>query len=105
MLIFIMAGSFAYSLSDSIAPLSYPNPPPNLVIRPEISGLWSIPDPPKVLNTRRRGAPTEAYGAIRRKEERSKATPPIDFAQDRESFDFAQDREPVERPVERQMMP
>ncbi len=48
---------------------------------------------------------TEAYGALRRKpveslkverEERSKATPP---------FDFAQDRELVERLVERQMMP
>ena len=48
---------------------------------------------------------TEAYVVIRRKpfeslkierEERSKAT---------QSFDFAQDREPVERPVERQMMP
>ncbi len=35
---------------------------------------------------------TETYGAIRRKEERSKATPPLDFAQGRE-------------PVERQMMP
>jgi hypothetical protein len=53
---------------------------------------------------------TEAYGVIRRKpveslqverEERSKATPPFDFAQGRESFGFAQDREPVER----QMMP
>jgi len=41
----------------------------------------------------------------RRGEERSKATVPFDFAQGRESFDFAQDREPVERPVERQMMP
>jgi len=29
----------------------------------------------KVLDARRRGATTEAYGAIRRKEERSKATP------------------------------
>ena len=48
---------------------------------------------------------TEPYGAIRRKEERSKAILPFDFAQGRESFDFAQDREPVERPVERQMMP
>jgi hypothetical protein len=38
----------------------------------------------------------EAYGAIRRKEERSKATQP---------FGFAQDREPAERSVERQMMP
>ena len=28
----------------------------------------------KVLDARRRGATTEAYGAIRRKEERSKAT-------------------------------
>ena len=73
----------------------------------------------KVLDARRRGATTEAYGAIRRKpveslkverEERSKATPPFgfaqghesfDLAQDRESFDFAQDRELVERLVER----
>jgi hypothetical protein len=46
----------------------------------------------KVLGARRRGATTEAYGAIRRKEERSKATPPFGFAQGRES-------------VERQMMP
>ena len=59
----------------------------------------------KVLDARRRGGTTEAYRAIRRKKERSKATPPFDFAQGRESFDFAQDREPVERPVERQMMP
>jgi hypothetical protein len=29
----------------------------------------------KVLDARRRGATTEAYGAIRRKEEGSKATP------------------------------
>jgi hypothetical protein len=29
----------------------------------------------KVLDARRRGATTEAYEAIRRKEERSKATP------------------------------
>jgi hypothetical protein len=29
----------------------------------------------KVLDARRQGATTEAYGAIRRKEERSKATP------------------------------
>jgi len=29
----------------------------------------------KALDARRRGAKTEAYGAIRRKEERSKATP------------------------------
>jgi len=29
----------------------------------------------KVLDARRRGVTTEAYGAIRRKEERSKATP------------------------------
>jgi len=29
----------------------------------------------KVLDARRRGATTEAHGAIRRKEERSKATP------------------------------
>jgi hypothetical protein len=55
----------------------------------------------KVLGARRRGATTEAYGAMRRKpverlkverEERSKATPPFDFSQGRE-------------PVERQMMP
>jgi hypothetical protein len=38
------------------------------------------------------------YGArpTGRREKRSKAASP---------FDFAQDREPVERPVERQMMP
>jgi hypothetical protein len=59
----------------------------------------------KILDARRRGATSEAYGATRRKEERSKATPPFGFAQDRESFDFAQDREPVERLVEWQMMP
>jgi hypothetical protein len=29
----------------------------------------------KVLDARQRGATTEAYGVIRRKEERSKATP------------------------------
>jgi hypothetical protein len=54
------------------------NPPPNLGIKSEISRLWSIPD--------------HQYGAIRRKEERSKATPPFGFSQGRE-------------PVERQMMP
>jgi hypothetical protein len=46
----------------------------------------------KVLDARRQGATTEAYGAIRCKEERSKATPPFDLAQGREL-------------VERQMMP
>ncbi|MCG6982603.1 MAG: hypothetical protein LJE88_14475 [Deltaproteobacteria bacterium] len=46
----------------------------------------------KVLDARRRGATTEAYGVIRRKEERLKGTPPFDFAQGRE-------------PAERQMMP
>jgi hypothetical protein len=35
----------------------------------------SILDIKKVLDARRRGATTEAYEAIRRKEERSKATP------------------------------
>ena len=72
----------------------------------------SAPDPPiKELDTRRRGATTEAYGgAIRRKKERSQATPPFDFAQGRESFDFAQDRKSFDfvqdrEPVERQMMP
>ena len=59
----------------------------------------------KVLDANRRGATTEAYSAVRRKKERAKTTPPFDFAQGRESFDSAQDREPVERPVERQMMP
>ena len=67
-----------------------------------------------VLDARRQGATTEAYGVIHRKpveslkverEERSKATPPFDLSQGRESFDFAQDREPVERPVDGQMMP
>jgi len=46
----------------------------------------------KASDARRRGATTEAYGAIRRKEERAKATPPFDFAQGHE-------------PVEWQMMP
>jgi hypothetical protein len=53
-------------------------------------GLFLITS--KVLDARRRGVTTETYGAIRRKEERSKATPPFDFAQGRE-------------PVERQMLP
>ena len=51
----------------------------------------------KVLDARRRGATTEAYGTIRRKEKRSKETPPFDFAWGRETFDPAQDREPPER--------
>jgi hypothetical protein len=59
----------------------------------------------KVLDARRRGVTTEAYGAIRRKEERSKATPPFGFTQGHEPvewpFDSAQGREHVER----QMMP
>jgi hypothetical protein len=46
----------------------------------------------KVLDVRRRGATTEAYGVIRRREERSKTTQPFGLAQGRE-------------PVERQMMP
>ncbi len=37
----------------------------------------------KVLDVRRRGATTEAYGVIRREEERSKATRPFDLAQHR----------------------
>jgi len=53
-------------------------------------GIFLIPS--TVLDARRRGATTEAYGAIRRKEERSKATLPFGFSQGRE-------------PVERQMMP
>ena len=73
-----------------------PNPPSNLVIGTHISGLWSFLIASKVLDANRRGATTEAYSAVRRKKERAKTTPP---------FDFAQDREPVERPVERQMMP
>jgi len=44
-------------------------------MKAEISRLWNIPDHQKALDARRRGATTEAYGAIRRKEERSKATP------------------------------
>jgi len=72
--------------------LMHSNPPSNLVIKTESSGLWSIPDHQLVLDARRRGATTEPYGAIRCKEERSKATVPFDFAQGRE-------------PVERQMMP
>ena len=64
----------------------------------------------KVLDARRRGGTTEAYRVMRRQKERSKATPPFDFAQGRESFNFAQDRESFDfaqdrEPVERQMMP
>jgi len=81
-----------------------PNPPANSVIRPETSGLQNIPDHQQGIRCKApRSDTTEPYGAIRRKraarkrgEQRSKATPP---------FDFAQDREPVERPVELQMMP
>jgi hypothetical protein len=62
------------------------------VIRLKLAGYVAFLITSKVLDVRRRGATTEAYGLIRRKEERSKAT---------QSFDFAQDREPVER----QMMP
>jgi len=53
-----------------------PNPPSNSVIRTVKSaayGVFLITS--KVLDARRRGETTEAYGAIRRKEERSKATP------------------------------
>jgi hypothetical protein len=42
----------------------------------------------KALDARRRGATTEAYGAIRRKEERSKATQPFDFAQGHELVEW-----------------
>ena len=71
----------------------------------------------KVLDVRRQGATTEAYGAIRRKpvvslkverEERSKATPSFDAStllsidpELRRRVDFAQGHEPVEW----QMMP
>jgi hypothetical protein len=65
-----------------------------------MSGLWSIPDHQEGIRCEApRSDTTEPYGAIRCKpveslqverEERSKATPP---------FDLAQDREPVERPM------
>jgi hypothetical protein len=42
-------------------------------MKPESYALFLITS--KALDARRRGATTEAYGAIRRKEERSKATP------------------------------
>ena len=72
-------------------------------VKSAVYGVYLITS--KVLDARRRGATTEPYEAIRCKpveslqverEVRSMATGP---------FDFAQDREPVERPVERQMMP
>jgi hypothetical protein len=63
-----------------------------LGIRTEIVGYVAFLITSKVLDVRRRGATTEAYGVIRRKEERSKATQPFGFSQGRE-------------PVERQMMP
>jgi hypothetical protein len=62
------------------------------VLRLKLEGLGAFLITRKVLDVRRRGATTEAYGAIRRKEKRSKAT---------QSFDLAQDHEPVEW----QMMP
>jgi hypothetical protein len=42
----------------------------------------------KVLDVRRRGATTEAYRVIRRKEERSKATQPFGFAQGHELVEW-----------------
>ena len=80
--------------------MELPNPPSNLVIRTEISGLWNIPDHQQGIRCKApRSDTTEPYGQYaasmpprRRGEERSKATPPFDFAQGRE-------------PVERQMMP
>jgi hypothetical protein len=42
----------------------------------------------KVLDVRRRGATTEAYEVIRRKEERSKATKPFGFAQGHELVEW-----------------
>ena len=48
---------------------------------------------------------TDTYKLIRRKRERSKATPPFGLVQGHESFDLAQDHEPVERLVERQIVP
>ena len=62
------------------------------VLRLKLVGYVAFLITSKALDVRRRGATTEAYGVIRRKEERSKATQPFGFAQGRE-------------PVERQMMP
>jgi hypothetical protein len=42
-------------------------------LKSSVYGVFLITS--KVLDARRRGATIEAYGAIRRKEERSKATP------------------------------
>jgi hypothetical protein len=70
--------------------------PPSNLSRLKSAGYGVFLITSKVLDARRRGATTEAYGAIRRKpveslkverEERSKATPP---------FDFSQGHEPVE---------
>jgi hypothetical protein len=44
-------------------------------VKTEISRLWKFLITSKVLDARHQGATTEAYGAIRRKEERSTATP------------------------------
>ncbi len=62
------------------------------VLRVKLVGYVAFLINSKVLDVRRRGATTEAYRPIRRKEERSKATQPFGFAQGRE-------------PVEWQMMP
>ncbi len=45
------------------------------VLRVKLVGYVAFLIASKVLDVRRRGATTEAYGVIRRKEERSKATP------------------------------
>ncbi|MEJ2724951.1 MAG: hypothetical protein P8175_09970, partial [Deltaproteobacteria bacterium] len=49
--------------------------PSNLPIKSKTKGLAVFLITSKALDARRRGVTTEAYGAIRRKEKRSKATP------------------------------
>jgi hypothetical protein len=65
-----------------------PNSPSNLGIRTEIVGSVAFLITSKVLDVSHRGATTEAYGVIRRKEERSKATRPFDLAQGHELVEW-----------------
>jgi len=51
-----------------------PNPPPNSRFFIGINWFGDIPDHQQASDVRRQGATTEAYGPIRRKEERTQAT-------------------------------
>jgi hypothetical protein len=59
-----------------------------LGIKTAIVGYVAFLITSEVLYVRRRGATTEAYGVIRRKEEQSKATQPFGFAQGHELVEW-----------------